>query len=195
MELNLHAISECSLSNGPGKRFVIWFQGCTLNCPGCFNPTAHSSDKNILIKSADLISLILQNSDSLEGISISGGEPFQQAQGLFKFLSELKIKTNLSVLIFSGYILDEINNIKQGKEILNLTDILVAGRYKENMKSFDNLLGSSNQVIHFLSDHYSSKDLSNIPEAEIIIDKKGNIVFTGINPLPDLTNASNLNVK
>ena len=37
-EARIHAFEPRSRANGPGARFVVWFQGCTLGCPGCFNP-------------------------------------------------------------------------------------------------------------------------------------------------------------
>ncbi|HEX8107935.1 MAG TPA: 4Fe-4S cluster-binding domain-containing protein, partial [Kofleriaceae bacterium] len=44
IEVRIHAFEPRSRANGPGARFVVWFQGCTLGCPGCFNPTTHDPD-------------------------------------------------------------------------------------------------------------------------------------------------------
>ncbi|MBU1106789.1 MAG: 4Fe-4S cluster-binding domain-containing protein [Candidatus Riflebacteria bacterium] len=71
MQLNLHAIIPISRANGPGRRFTIWFQGCSQECPGCFNPDTHSFENRLLIEPDELIAQITSQTD-LDGITISG---------------------------------------------------------------------------------------------------------------------------
>ena len=74
--LRLHGFEPCSAANGPGRRAVLWVQGCTLACPGCFNPRTHdrSGDQ---VGVDELFSRIDQLGDRIEGVTVSGGEPLQ----------------------------------------------------------------------------------------------------------------------
>jgi anaerobic ribonucleoside-triphosphate reductase activating protein len=179
--LNLHAILPKSQVNGPGLRAVIWVQGCTLNCPGCFNPSSHSTAPKLLKTPEYLADEILSLND-IQGVSISGGEPFQQAEALIAFLQIIKKKSDLSVVIFSGYYLEQISLIPQGNEILILTDVLIAGPFLADAPTVGSMAGSANQKIHFLSERYQSDDFRVIPDSEIIIDSSGQITISGTTP-------------
>ena len=87
--LNVHAILPRSRANGPGVRTVIWLQGCTLCCPGCFNPGTHSAEPRLLMPEADLLARIIADQHEIEGVSISGGEPLQQPEGLLAMIEHL----------------------------------------------------------------------------------------------------------
>lgn len=177
MNINIHNIIPISEVNGPGKRFTFWVQGCDRNCISCFNPETHSFEKNKNINTDILFNKIISQ-QKIEGISISGGEPFAQAEALLELLIKLKKQTSLSVLIFTGYTLTEIQNNTIYKKLLNYIDILVAGPYVDELKTNHTLLSSSNQQVHFFTQRYDYKSI-NINNCEIIIDKKGIITLTG----------------
>src|SRR6185503_15645618 len=88
--LKLHAMLPQSRANGPGTRFVIWFQGCTLACPKCFNPITHPDAPKLSITIEGLIAQIKSVEAQIEGLTISGGEPLQQAAGLLGLLRQLR---------------------------------------------------------------------------------------------------------
>ena len=73
--LNLHAIWPRSRANGPGIRTVLWFQGCTLGCSGCFNPTTHPSEPRWTLDAEELVARIMADERAIEGITISGIDP------------------------------------------------------------------------------------------------------------------------
>ena len=100
--LHLHAIEHFSQANGPGLRTVVWFQGCTLGCPGCFNPATHDSRGGRTVDTRELVTEIRSLGQQIEGVSISGGEPFQQPEALLDLLTGLG-DSHLSRLVFSGY--------------------------------------------------------------------------------------------
>jgi anaerobic ribonucleoside-triphosphate reductase activating protein len=171
-----------SHANGPGTRSVVWVQGCRLACPGCFNPQTHPFLGGTLVKVGDLIHQILSLGSSIEGITLSGGEPFHQAKALLELLTPLR-QNNLSILIFTGFSLQELEGIPHAEDVLQLTDILIAGRYIESQRLASGLIGSRNKKVHFITGRYSPAALAAVPEAEIIISPSGDMDITGINPL------------
>jgi anaerobic ribonucleoside-triphosphate reductase activating protein len=180
--LQVHHVESSSAANGPGRRFVIWLQGCTLNCPGCFNPETHLRSGGEKTTVADLISNIIALT-GLEGVTISGGEPFQQPIPLAALLTEIRAKTRLSVVLFTGFTWAECARIVESQSILSSIDVLIAGRYQANQRVAHSLTGSANKKFYFITNRYSQKDFAQIPEAEAIIDTDGTISFSGINPL------------
>ncbi len=181
--LRLHAYEPASRANGPGLRAVVWFQGCTLGCPGCFNPGTHDPLGGREVTIVELARQILSNPNGIDGVSFSGGESFQQPEALLDLLRHLR-ETTLSTLCFSGYTRTEIEKQPLGKEILAQLDVLIAGRYVVSRHVGRGLLGSANQQIHLLTKRYTAGDFRTLPAREIILHADGSITLSGINPLP-----------
>lgn len=180
MNLRLHAFEPASRANGPGLRAVVWFQGCTLGCPGCFNPATHDPHGGYQSDTACLAAEILASAPQIDGISISGGEPFQQPDALLDLLTRLA-GSRLSRLVFTGYTLDEIHRYRLGPEILRHLDILIAGRYDTSQRVAKGLLGSSNQQIHLLTGRHNLAELA-APPREWILHRDGTVTGSGIHP-------------
>lgn len=180
--MNLHAIQPRSVANGPGVRFVIWFQGCSLGCPGCFNPETHRTEPNRVSSEQRILELIEADRHEIEGVTFTGGEPFDQPLALAALVRGLRERTQLSLLAFSGYTIEEIRRHPQGNEILDRLDVLIDGRYAKARRTTGGLRGSSNQRIQLLSNRYELADLESTPTAEVIIDPQGRISVTGIDP-------------
>ena len=177
--MKLHAIEPRSRANGPGARFVVWFQGCTLGCPGCFNPATHGDGP-----ASDVGEVIaqLRAAREIEGISLSGGEPFQQPEAALELLSTAR-ELGLSTLAFSGYTLEEIRAQPLGDAVLENLDVLIDGRYVAGERLATGLRGSANQRIQLLTSRYTLADVEATPVAEIRIGPTGEVVLTGVNPL------------
>ena len=94
--LNIGKIAPQSKVNGPGVRFAIWLQGCPLRCEGCINKEFWANEPNQLIRVPDLFKMIL-DAPNVEGVTYSGGEPFEQAEGLYMLSSLLKAR-GLSIM-------------------------------------------------------------------------------------------------
>ena len=161
--LNLAQTVECTEAEGPGKRFAIWFQGCPMRCPSCCNPEMLSFDGGSPTRLEDLIQRIrsTQQTAAIEGVTLLGGEPFAHARGALQLAKQVQ-KLGLSVMIFSGFTLEELRsqNDTSVDELLGYTDILVDGRYeKELPETSRRWIGSRNQRIHFLSDRYDCDDI------------------------------------
>lgn len=150
MKVRVHAFEPASRANGPGLRAVVWFQGCSLGCPGCFNPATHDPGGGDECDTETLAAEILARAARIEGLSVSGGEPFQQPEALLDLLQRLAA-ASLSRLVFSGYTLAEIQALPLGPATLRHVDVLIAGRYHAAQRTGHGLLGSANQQIHLLT--------------------------------------------
>ena len=141
-----------SIVDGPGIRMVVFAQGCKQKCPGCHNPETHSFHGGTLV-TVDSILEQAKTNPLLDGITLSGGEPFEQAEAFALLAREAK-KLNLDVVTYTGYTYEYIlekSPVHRGWEaLLSQTDILVDGRFELDKR---NLLlkfrGSENQrIIH-----------------------------------------------
>lgn len=165
--------------NGPGERFVLWTQGCTLRCPGCWNLDTWSSAGGRTVTVDELMKVYLETPD-VEGITISGGEPFQQARAVGELCEGVR-SIGGSVMLFTGFDLDELTEADH-RRVLASTDILVAGRYERAQRSGGaGWRGSSNQQVHFLSTRYGTGDL---PDSafEVHVTPDGRLSLTGFPP-------------
>ena len=177
--LRLHAIAARTRANGPGLRTALWVQGCTLGCPGCCNPGTHAGQGGFVREVRDLSAELAATPD-IEGVTISGGEPFAQAPALLVLLERLRAGPGLSALIFSGYTRAEIEAQPLGARILALTDVLIDGRYDRAQPAGPGWRSSANQRVWLLSDRYTEQDIAAVPEAEVLLRPDGSLVLTGI---------------
>ncbi|OPZ84043.1 MAG: Pyruvate formate-lyase 1-activating enzyme [Firmicutes bacterium ADurb.Bin419] len=149
-KIRIAGIVKESIVDGPGIRYVVFAQGCKHNCPGCHNPETHSFDGGILVDIEDLIQQMKQN-PLIDGITLSGGDPFEQAEGFGELAMRAK-KQGYSVMTYTGYtfeyILKNMESIEGWRKLLTNTDMLVDGRFDINKKSLElKYKGSYNQRI------------------------------------------------
>ena len=168
---------------GPYKRSVLWVQKCCFSCEGCIAPEMQKDGGHF----ADIKTLanILLSDEETEGVTISGGEPFLQAEALYEMLTLMKNKRDTGVIIYSGFTLDELRAKSDSaiEKLLSLTDILIDGRYEKNLDDGIAYRGSSNQRIICLSERYkkvSETYYGNFArKTELRIDN-GHIVLVGV---------------
>ena len=182
--IRVHAFEPRSRANGPGERFVVWFQGCTLGCPGCFNPATHDASGGHGLTLDQLIAELTRAAQAgrIEGLSLSGGEPLQQPAAARALLDAAR-GLGLSTLAFSGYTIEEIRALPGGATVLARLDVLIDGRYLAGERLATGLRGSANQRIQLLTDRYARADVETTPVAEIRIGPTGDVVLTGVDPL------------
>lgn len=174
--MNVAHIEEKSFIYGPGCRFVIWVQGCSLRCKGCWNSEMWSFEKKSEISVQELLRMIV--AEKVEGITILGGEPLDQFGDVYALCTECR-KRDLSTMVFTGYELSEIDNSEKSI-IKSVTDILIVGRYKERLRTIDNQwIGSTNQRILFLSSRHKDYIICDTNYMEIDIDESGKCTFLG----------------
>lgn len=156
--LNLANWMESTEVEGPGKRFALWVQGCTINCPGCCNQHYLDFEPKHIVETSQVLEWIAESmqTNNIEGITLLGGEPTLQARGL----SEIAVgsqKLGLSVMVFSGFKIEQLKRSPMPgvQQLLDATDILVDGPYVANLLEKErNWAGSSNQTFHFLTERY-----------------------------------------
>lgn len=172
------AFEPRSRANGPGIRAVIWTQGCSRSCPGCCNPELQSREGGAQVPVADLLAHI-ENAGVLHGITLTGGEPFEQAQPLAELCRQAR-RRGLTVVCFTGYSLQELHDAHDSgwTGLLGEIDLLIAGAYLQDQPCEEPLLASTNQKLHFLTGRITSEDLQNLPRAEVIV-RDGELHVTG----------------
>jgi anaerobic ribonucleoside-triphosphate reductase activating protein len=132
---------------------------------------------------SDLFERIHDLDNTISGITISGGEPLQQANALISLLERIRAETNLSVILFTGFCWEEIQRLPCREVLLACVDVLLAGRYHARQRIARGLRGSANKTVHFLTARYSAADLDAVPEAEVIIGRDGTTILSGIAPV------------
>lgn len=172
--MNIAQIDKSCHVLGPGKRYVIWVQGCIFSCEGCYNKEFQSFEAKQMLDTDEIIQDILLWKEKIEGVTFLGGEPFLQAKQL-SILAEECQKNNLSVLCYTGFQYEEL--IERENETVNrllkYTDVLIDGPYISSLAINRQWKGSSNQKVIYLSSRYGEKDfdIENSYEIEIARDK------------------------
>lgn len=124
--LRIHQFLPISTVNGPGKRAVVWMQGCSLSCPGCFNFDTHTRLAGLLIRPEELAEQI--NALPVRGVTLSGGEPLLQANAVVSLLNHLDSEKD--ILLYSGFSVAEAIKSTARKAVLLKCDAALMGRYK-----------------------------------------------------------------
>jgi anaerobic ribonucleoside-triphosphate reductase activating protein len=140
---------------GPGRRVGLWVQGCTIHCPGCVSQDTWASDKTKTIAVRDLIAWCRRvAAEGFDGVTISGGEPFEQPAGLAALLEGLHrwreaAALDFDILCYSGYPLRTLE--RRHPKILALLDAIIPEPYVDTMPVSHVWRGSRNQPLVPLS--------------------------------------------
>lgn len=150
-----HFIERTSVL-GPNLRSALWVHGCCFSCEGCLAKEMNAGPYKE-IAAEELRDIFLNVIDS-EGITISGGEPFLQAEELATMIDGIKAKRNYGVIIYTGFLKEELekNNENGVQRLLQHADILIDGHYIKELDDGKPYRGSSNQKIHLMTDRYKS---------------------------------------
>ena len=130
-----------STVDGIGVRQVFWSAGCPHHCKGCHNPQTWDYDTGNDWDNSEIVSMALK---SPYNVTFSGGDPFIQSRDLHYVLRQIKPFKN--VWVYTGYTWEELMEITLPKRTLQYIDVLVDGRFVEELRDSDLLFrGSSNQ--------------------------------------------------
>ncbi|GAA1195182.1 4Fe-4S single cluster domain-containing protein [Pseudonocardia alaniniphila] len=175
-------------AEGPGLRTALWVQGCTIRCPGCFNPHLWSNRGGTPRDPGDLARELINLAEinGVEGITLLGGEPFDQALPLAAVAQRVRA-TGLSIMTFTGYELETLREWSATrsdiKALLASTDLLVDGPYRAGSPDHARpWAGSANQSFHALSQRYETllDGLEGIPDRlEVHVRADGSIAVNG----------------
>lgn len=155
--LRVGARVAATWAEGPGARYVVWLQGCGLRCPGCCNPHFFDPEGGETIPVSVLLAEMAAPRATIEGLTLLGGEPFEQAEALVPLVRGAR-DLGLSVIVFSGYTLEELTTRADARALLSGIDVLVDGRYEAGHPERERLwVGSTNQRFHYLTDRYSQE--------------------------------------
>lgn len=190
----LHAVVPRTEANGPGIRYGIWVQGCRYHCPGCISPATvdflpedapefkpPSTPGWVAVET--LAGWIAAENERapIEGISVSGGEPFDQPQALYELLSRVQ-RMGLGILVFTGHTKEELMGKPETRKFFvphPLIDVLVDGAYERYRATEGEPRGSANQRVILLTGRYRENDLVPAGPMECVIEPDGSVIYTG----------------
>lgn len=148
--LQIGMLCSSTTALGPGRRYVIWLQGCKRRCYGCASPEFQSLDGGTRMSVDQLVDSIVECTD-IDGLTVSGGEPMLQKEALSGLLHKVREKRpDLSVILFTGYLLEDFQS-DVSKDVLGCIDLLIDGEYYHEQNDDMGLRGSANQRLHFMT--------------------------------------------
>ena len=146
MKLRVAGIVEDSIVDGPGLRLTVFAQGCSRRCPGCHNPDTWDYSAGMEVETENILEMMTAN-PLLDGLSLSGGEPFDQAAA-FAGLARGARKKGYHVMAWSGYTFEELAKDPVRRQLLEAVDVLVDGPFVLEERSLDlPWRGSKNQRV------------------------------------------------
>ncbi|WP_349409948.1 4Fe-4S single cluster domain-containing protein [Pseudalkalibacillus sp. SCS-8] len=185
MQLIIHRYIPETKVEGPGKRFCLWVQGCSIRCEGCGVPWTWSKENGNTIEVSELFHEIEKSKrkNGIEGVTFLGGEPFDQAEALGELAEKVK-KIGLTIMTFSGYHYEDLREQEKCQKLLESADLLIDGPFvKDKLDLSRPWVGSSNQRYHFLTPAYKHLEdqLSSIEnKVEIRIGSDGLVSVNGM---------------
>lgn len=169
---------------GPGQRLGIWFQGCSIRCPGCVSADTWASRED-----ATTVDQVVEAASrwmtEAQGVTISGGEPFDQPEALALLLKALPLTPAQDVLVYSGHPFERIRN---HPSVLNgQIDALMSDPYAVGQAQTLPLRGSDNQRLHLLTalgkqrfSCFNDPMASSLRSLDVMFDSDGTVWLAGI---------------
>lgn len=180
--LIIHHYVKSTRVLGPGERSALWVSGCNKHCKGCLaNEFAKESREGDTRELCELFCAQTQ----CEGITISGGEPFLQAEALCEMLEAIRRKRpDYSIVIYTGYTVDELQKSQDEyiARLIELSDIIIDGEYVQEQDNGRAYVGSANQRVIYTSERYRGcgyYETKKPREIELVIGE-GGLYMTGV---------------
>ena len=176
---------------GPGRRAVIWVQGCPFACRNCIVPESWNADGGELVSVAELADWVRTQHD-IEGLTLSGGEPMTQAGALTELVRQVRAKRDLGVVCYTGYTHEHLyaHGTPDQRLLLSQIDLLIDGVYLEQRHADLLWRGSANQRLLCLSERYRDAVTALTTEAdrsagvEFFMNAQGAVAFAGVPKQP-----------
>lgn len=171
-------------SLGPGNRLAIWVRGCKKRCFNCANPELQRFNSKSEVSMSVIKDMISRIGEKIDGVTITGGEPFCQAKELLEMITFILEITD-DILIFTGYSKEEIYDLNNDDAIrcIDKAAVVIYGEYVDKLN--DNhtpLIASSNQVMEFHNPKINNKYMDYINNGRIIENfyYNNNLISVGI---------------
>ena len=148
-----HSLAYPVTSLGPGRRVVLWVAGCSRRCPGCISPELLTSQAGHEVSLDALLERLCRIEGEIDGITLSGGDPVDQAEPVAALLRALRARRPLwNVMVYTGYTLAQMQQDPGGMgALLPCVDLLVDGPFLREVPPVHPLAGSGNQQLHALT--------------------------------------------
>ena len=169
---------------GPGRRLGIWLQGCSIQCAGCISADTWGSGrgKTTVLHLLDAVSIWLAQAD---GVTVSGGEPFDQPQALQELLEGIRAHSDIDIFVYSGYSMEVLE--PRLSRFAGLIDALISDPYDRQAPQSLVLRGSDNQRLHLLTPlgqaRFASLDRESVAgdkRFDVMMDDDGTLWLAGI---------------
>jgi len=186
--LNVAAFKKNVLGAGPGNRDVIWLQGCHINCPSCANKDYIPHIKKKLMDITVLIRHFKNRQSCIDGISVSGGEPTEQAQALIPLLATIQ-DIGMTTVLYTGHTYEHLcqSDNHHIHDLLNYIDLLIDGPFISKKVDYRmDWRGSQNQRLIHLSKRLKPENQAQIT-GEIRLSNN-TLMFNGCASIPLLNN-------
>lgn len=152
MNVRVYSLAYPVTALGPGQRAVLWVAGCGRGCAGCISPEMQPLEAGRAVPAVQLAEHVLRIYPPLDGMTVSGGEPFDQAEPLAIFLRSVRRhRPAWTVIVYSGYVIGEIRADPVRAVLLKECDVLIDGPYRREIPRTHPLAGSGNQCVHCLT--------------------------------------------
>lgn len=145
----LYRLYHNSVVDGPGRRSVIQVSGCSIQCKHCFIPETHKRENGKLVSISSIVDEIITEREQHDGVTILGGEPFDQPESVAELVSRLK-NHGLHVTVYSGFTIEQLiqRRLPSIDYILTHIDLLIDGPYMVSLREgAGEYRGSRNQRI------------------------------------------------
>jgi anaerobic ribonucleoside-triphosphate reductase activating protein len=181
----VHAAVTRTRANGPGLRYGIWVQGCSLGCPGCFNPATHpGAGHGSVVPVRRSVAAVLAE-PAIEGVTLTGGEPLEQPAATALFCAQVRAAGGLGIIVLTGFTRAEIEADPARLAAVAAADLVLAGRYNRHRHLGTGLRGSANKVAWPITARYSLADLDPVPALEVLLGPEGTVTVTGMTAAAD----------
>lgn len=183
--LRVARVLAATAAEGPGLRTAVWVQGCAVRCPGCFNPHLWTPRGGQVVRVDQWLPAVLDGAAAAgaEGVSLLGGEPFEQAAPLAA-LAQAFQDAGLSVMVFTGHHLEDLTRWggrrSDIRALLERTDLLADGPYLRGQPDHARpWVGSTNQRLHLLTGRYRAADLRAPDRVQVTVSASGEVAVNG----------------
>ncbi|MEU8006195.1 4Fe-4S single cluster domain-containing protein [Catellatospora sp. NPDC049111] len=181
--INIAATCIGTRALGPGRRSVVWVQGCPFDCDGCVSPEWIPQRIAHQVTTSRLTTELLSDSE-VTGLTFSGGEPMLQAEALAELARHARRVRDIDIICYTGFTLQRLRRMPAPgvAELLNEVDVLIDGVYVAGLDDGRGLRGSSNQRIHHLSDRLAEHDFETSARSVELRISSGESLMVGVPP-------------